>query len=84
MKKRQILGAFVCVMWLGTSCLAHHMAVIVDKENKVQNVSSAHLAKIFKGEVKKWSDGRNVALVLHNSSASALSLRSAPCFLYQR
>jgi ABC-type phosphate transport system substrate-binding protein len=31
-----------------TPCFAHHMAVIVNKENKVQNVTSAHLAKIFK------------------------------------
>jgi len=51
-----------------TPCFAHHMAVVVNKDNKVQNVTSAHLAKIFKGEVKKWLDGRSVVLVLHNSS----------------
>lgn len=68
MKPRQILCVMASVMWLGTSCFAHHMAVVVDKDNKVQNVSSVYLAKIFKGDVKKWSDGRNVALVLHTSS----------------
>jgi ABC-type phosphate transport system substrate-binding protein len=41
------------------------MAVVVNKGNTVQNVTSAHLAKIFKGEVKKWPDGKNVVLVLH-------------------
>ncbi len=46
-------------------CFAHHMAVIVDKDNKVGNVSSAHLAKIFRTEVKKWPDGRDVVLVFH-------------------
>jgi len=50
-----------------TPCFAHHIAVVVNKDNAVQNVTSAHLAKIFKGEVKKWADGRNVVLVLHNS-----------------
>ena len=45
------------------------MAVVIDKENSTENVSSAQLAKIFKGEVKKWPDGRNVVLVIHDSSA---------------
>ena len=44
------------------------MAVVVNKDVKVQNLTSAHLARIFKGEVKKWPDGRNVVLVLHRSS----------------
>ncbi len=44
------------------------MAVVVNKDNTVQNVTSAQLARIFKGDVKKWPDGRNVTVVLHNSS----------------
>ena len=43
------------------------MAVVVTKDNTVKNVTSAQLAKIFKGEVKKWPDGKNVVLVLHSS-----------------
>jgi hypothetical protein len=31
-------------------CLAHHMAVVVDKQNKMGNISSPHLAKIFRAE----------------------------------
>lgn len=69
MRQPRILWIFVCVLCLLTPCLAHHMAVVIDKDNKVQNVSSAHLAKIFRGEVKKWPDGRNVVVVLHGSSA---------------
>lgn len=49
------------------------MAVVVNKDNKVQNVTSAHLAKIVKGEVKKWPDGRSVVLVLHSSSADEIT-----------
>lgn len=55
-----------------TPCLAHHMAVVVNKDNAVQNVTSAHLAKVFKGEVKKWPDGRDVVLVLHSASPSEI------------
>jgi len=60
--------SLVATLLLASSCFAHHMAVVVDKDNKVQNVTSAHLAKMFKGEVKKWADGRNVVLVLHRAS----------------
>jgi ABC-type phosphate transport system substrate-binding protein len=49
-------------------CLAHHMAVVVDKQNKMGNISSPHLAKVFRAEIKKWPDGRDVVLVLHTAS----------------
>jgi ABC-type phosphate transport system substrate-binding protein len=49
------------------------MAVVVNKDNAVQNVTSAHLAKILKGEVRKWPDGKNVVLVLHNSSPGEMT-----------
>ncbi len=48
------------------------MAIVTDKENTTENVSSAHLAKIFKGEVKKGPDGRNVVVVMHGSSADEI------------
>jgi ABC-type phosphate transport system substrate-binding protein len=52
-----------------TPCLAHHTAVVVNKDNAIENVTSAHLARIIRGEVKKWSDGKNIVLVLHKDSA---------------
>jgi phosphate transport system substrate-binding protein len=52
-----------------TPCFAHHMAVVVNKENSVGNVTALHLAKIFRSEVKKWPDGKAVVLVLHKDSA---------------
>jgi len=76
MRQGRMIGALVGVLCLATPCLAHHMAIVTDKDNKVQNISSAQLAKIFKGEVKKWSDGRNVVVVLHNSSPDEVSTLS--------
>jgi phosphate transport system substrate-binding protein len=73
MKYQRILCLGVWVTLSLTPCFAHHMAVVVNKDSKVQNVSSAHLAKIFKGEVKKWPDGRNVVLVLHGASPGEIS-----------
>jgi ABC-type phosphate transport system substrate-binding protein len=65
MKQSRILVFCALVMFSLTPCFAHHMAVVVNKDNTVQNVTSAHLAKIFKGEVKKWPDGKSVVLVMH-------------------
>ena len=45
------------------------MAVVVNKDNNVGNVTAAHLAKIFRSEIKKWPDGKAVMLVLHKDSA---------------
>jgi ABC-type phosphate transport system substrate-binding protein len=45
------------------------MAVVVNKENPIDNVTSTHLAKILREEVKKWPDGMDVVLVLHRNSA---------------
>jgi ABC-type phosphate transport system substrate-binding protein len=53
-----------------TPCFAHHTAVVVNKDNTVDNVTSVHLVKIIRGEVKKWPDGKNIVLVLHRESSS--------------
>jgi ABC-type phosphate transport system substrate-binding protein len=45
------------------------MAVIVNKDNNVGNITSVHLAKIFRSEAKKWPDGKVIVLVLHKDSA---------------
>ena len=59
--------AFVCFSL--TPCFAHHTAVVVNKDNGVHNVTSIQLAKMIRGEIKKWPDGKNILLVLHNDSA---------------
>ncbi len=59
--------AFLCASL--TPCFAHHTAVVVNKDNAVENVTSAHLAKIIRGEIKKWPDGKNIVIVLHKDSA---------------
>ncbi len=51
-----------------TPCFAHHMAVVVNKDNKVEDVTAVHLGKIVRSEIKKWPDGKAVILVLHKNS----------------
>jgi ABC-type phosphate transport system substrate-binding protein len=59
----------VLALLTASPCFAHHMAVVVSKQNGVTAVSSAQLGKIFKTEQKKWPDGRNIVVVLHRASA---------------
>lgn len=51
-----------------TQCFAHHIAVVVNKDNATENVSSAQLVRIVRGETKKWPDGKEIVLVLHKDS----------------
>jgi ABC-type phosphate transport system substrate-binding protein len=73
MKYPRILCLCAWVMLSLTPCFAHHMAVVVNKDNVAQNFTSAHLVKIFKGEEKKWPDGKNVVLVLHSASPGEMA-----------
>jgi ABC-type phosphate transport system substrate-binding protein len=49
-------------------CFAHHMAVVVNKENGTREISSTQLARLFRLEEKKWDNGRDVLIVLHKDS----------------
>lgn len=68
MKVRFAIGVLAFLSACLTPCFAHHTAVVVNKDNPVENVTSAHLGKIIRGEVKKWPDGKNIVLVLHKDS----------------
>ena len=68
MKPQRLAVLFVFLLTFLTPCFAHHMAVVVNKENNVGTVSAAHLARIFRSEVRKWPDGTSVVLVLHKNS----------------
>ena len=69
MKPENLRPALLVFALLSASpCFAHHMAVVVSKQNRVTAVSSTQLGKIFKAEQKKWPDGRNIVVVLHRAS----------------
>ena len=73
MKGSRICCVFAFMMCSLLPCFAHHMAVVVNKDNNVGAVTSAHLSKIFRLEVKKWHDDKDVILVLHKSSSGETS-----------
>jgi ABC-type phosphate transport system substrate-binding protein len=68
MKFQRVGVLLVFLLTFLTPCFAHHMAVVVNKENSVGNVTAVHLSRILRSEVKKWPDGKTVVLVLHRDS----------------
>jgi phosphate transport system substrate-binding protein len=69
MRVQRATALLVFLLTFLTPCFAHHMAVVVNKDNPVDNVTPAHLARIFRSEIKRWADGKAVVLVLHKDSA---------------
>jgi ABC-type phosphate transport system substrate-binding protein len=72
MRKLRTSIFFLAVFTFLPSCYAHHLAVVVAKDNKADDIPSASLAKIFKGETRNWSDGKKVVVVLHKDSTSEI------------
>ena len=69
MKLRSAIHTLVFFCAALAPCFAHHTAVVVNKENGVDNLTSAHLSKIVRGEIKQWPNGKSIVLVLHKDSA---------------
>ncbi|HEX3107313.1 MAG TPA: hypothetical protein VHQ22_22955 [Terriglobales bacterium] len=67
-KSSRSAAMFLFAIISAAPCFAHHMAVVVSKQNGVSAVSSAQLSKIFLVETKKWADGKNIQVVLHRAS----------------
>jgi ABC-type phosphate transport system substrate-binding protein len=68
MRSRSAIYSIAFLLASFTPAFAHHMAVVVNKDNAVANVSSAQLVKLLRTETKKWPDGKNVVLILHKDS----------------
>ena len=50
-----------------TPCFAHHTAVVINRNNGVENVTSTQLEKMTRGELHTWPDGKEIVLVLHSA-----------------
>jgi ABC-type phosphate transport system substrate-binding protein len=61
------------VLALLTPCFAHHIAVVVNQQNKVGKLTSVQLAKIIRSETRTWPDGQPIVIALHEDSPGELS-----------
>ncbi len=48
---------------------AKQLAVVVDKENQTDNVSTAELANILNGKTKTWADGKPIKIIMRDPSS---------------
>jgi ABC-type phosphate transport system substrate-binding protein len=64
-----LIGLFLCA-----ACEARQLAVVVDKANTTQSLSAADLTKILKGDNHKWSDGKQIVLIVRDASGPDLQL----------
>jgi phosphate transport system substrate-binding protein len=69
MRLQRVATLLAFLLTFLSPCFAHHMAVVVNKDNNVENLTSVHLSRIFRSEVKKWPDGKSIVVVLHKDSA---------------
>ena len=69
MKNCRSVVLLLLVSGFAAPCFAHHMAVVVSKQNAVTAMTSVQLSRIFRSETKKWPDGKSIMLVLHRGSA---------------
>ena len=58
----------LCLGFLAARGEAKHFAVVVDKSNTVAALSAAELAKIFKGDNRKWPDGKTITVIVRDVS----------------
>jgi len=73
MKWNKTVGVALVTLCSLVPCYAHHIAVVVNKANSTDAVTSAHLAQLFREEAKKWPDGGAVVLVIDRSSPGQMA-----------
>ena len=59
-------------LWLSLSsglCAAGEIAIIINNENPIDEISSGELIRIFKQEKKQWRDGRQVYLIMQEAGS---------------
>ena len=68
LRRSQATAAILFAVVTVAPCFAHHMAVVVSKQNSVTALSAVQLGRIFLAETRKWPDGRAIQIVLHRGS----------------
>jgi ABC-type phosphate transport system substrate-binding protein len=71
---RLMLWAFVFVCLAANSSMAKQIAVIVNKENATQALTTAELTKIFKCDTKKWAAGGTITVVVRDPASPEMEL----------
>lgn len=63
MKRHAFCWLIIFLLWGVNCCWAEEIAVIVNRANSLESPSIAQLARIYKGQQRQWSDGRQIVVV---------------------
>jgi hypothetical protein len=61
---------FVAALLLPPACLAHDVAIIVQKDNAASGISSADMLKLLKTDSPKWPDGAKLVIILGDPAST--------------
>ena len=68
-------GAFILMFGLLTSAAAaKDMALISNKNNSLPPIALADLAKVCKGQISRWPDGKPVTMVMRQPGSADLKI----------
>ncbi|MGA8150252.1 MAG: substrate-binding domain-containing protein [Terriglobales bacterium] len=68
-----LAGVLMLLGWTTTSA-AKDIALIANKSNHVADVTAPELAKICKGQMSRWPDGKAVSLVTRDPASPEMKL----------
>jgi hypothetical protein len=74
MRCRRISTLVALVLSCCASAFAHHVAVVTQKENSIQNLTTAELGKILKSDIRKWPNGREIVVVINRNSTGSMEI----------
>src|SRR5215471_12883142 len=72
MKRSGAISVLLFIVCTFIPSYAHHLAVVVAKDNGMDEITSSNLAKMFKAETRKWPDGKNVVVILRRDSVAQM------------
>ena len=81
MNRHRCLLVLLSSLLFSLPSYAHHLAVVVPKDNATATVTSADLSKMLKAETRKWPDGATVIVVMTKNSAQSVQVVERLCHL---
>jgi ABC-type phosphate transport system substrate-binding protein len=72
--KVRTIALLAMVVLVAGLAQAKQLAVVVDKENKTDDITTKELANILNGKTKTWTDGRPIKIVMRDPSSQDAEL----------
>jgi ABC-type phosphate transport system substrate-binding protein len=71
---QRLIRLFIIVLVASSFAAARDLALVSNKANTVEAVTSAELVKVCKAQTERWPDGKPVTFVMRSPSAPEMQL----------